>query len=88
MSCGQNESGIICSGVFRNSQGGWGRKSEGLFFFFQFFKWGPAQKIEEKMMLPTKKVAKYSVVFDWELELERARENFDKHCCSYMLMIN
>ena len=38
-----------------------GQKSEGLFFAFQYFKGGggPAQKIAEKMIFPTKKVAKY-----------------------------
>ena len=35
---------------------GGGRKSERLFFAFQFFKGGPAQKIAEKIMFPTKKL--------------------------------
>ena len=42
--------------VSRNSQEG-GPKSESL--FFQFFKGGAAQKIAEKMIFSTKKVAKY-----------------------------
>ena len=51
-----------CPGIRK----GGGPKSESLFFFFFFFfcfsifrGGGPAQKIAEKMILPTKKVAKY-----------------------------
>ena len=36
-----------------------GPKSESLFFAFQYFRGGSAQKIGEKMILPTKNVAKY-----------------------------
>ena len=40
--------------------GGGGRKSEKLFFAFQYSRGGaPAQKIADKMIFPTKKVAKY-----------------------------
>ena len=39
--------------------GGGGQKSERLFFSFQYFKGGPAQKIADKIIFPTKKVAKY-----------------------------
>ena len=46
---------VACPGI----RMGGGRKSERLFFAFQFFKGGPAQKIAEKMIFPTKKVAKY-----------------------------
>ena len=49
---------VACPGIRK----GGGRKSDlnFLFFFaFQFFKGGPAQKIAEKMIFPTKKVAKY-----------------------------
>ena len=42
-------------------RGGGGRKSERIFFFllFNFSREGPAQKIADKIIFPTKKVAKY-----------------------------
>ena len=41
-------------------EGGGERKSESLFFsLFNFSRGGPTQKIAEKMIFPTKKVAKY-----------------------------
>ena len=43
------------SGVSRNSWGGWGGRKCEPFFLFNF----SAQKIAEKMILATKKVAKY-----------------------------
>ena len=46
-----------CPGI--RTGGGGAPKSESLFFAFQYFRGGSAQKIGEKMILPTKKVAKY-----------------------------
>ena len=41
-------------------RGGEGRKSEKIFFLlFNFSREGPAQKIADKIIFPTKKVAKY-----------------------------
>ena len=41
-------------------RGGGGRKSERIFFLlFNFSREGPAQKIPDKMIFPTEKVAKY-----------------------------
>ena len=41
-------------------RGGGGRKSERIFFLlFNFSREGPAQKIADKIIFPTKKVAKY-----------------------------
>ena len=41
-------------------RGGGGAKSEVFFFCFSIFRrWGAAQKIAEKMIFSTKKVAKY-----------------------------
>ena len=42
--------------------GGEGRKSKRIFFFFLLFNFsreGPAQKIADKIIFPTKKVARY-----------------------------
>ena len=53
--------GYITGACPGNCKGG-GPKSESLFFLaFQFFRGGggPAQKIDEKMIFSTKKVAKY-----------------------------
>ena len=48
---------VACPGICK---GGGGESLKGfLFFAFQFFKGGSAQKIAEKMIFPTKKVAKY-----------------------------
>ena len=54
----------VCPGIRKGGGGGGGGpKSESLFFFFfafQFFRGvGPAQKRPEKMIISTKKVAKY-----------------------------
>ena len=45
---------VACPGIRRGA-----KNLKGLFFAFQFFKGGPAQKIAEKMIFQTKKVAKY-----------------------------
>ena len=46
---------VACPGICKGGR----RKYERLFFCFSIFQWGPAQKIAEKMIFPTKKVAKY-----------------------------
>ena len=50
---------VACPGIRKGGGGGGGGKSEMLFFAFQFFKGGPAQKIALKMIFPTKKVGNY-----------------------------
>ena len=49
---------VACPGI---RKGGGGRKSERIFFFllFNFSREGPAKKIADKIIFPTKKVAKY-----------------------------
>ena len=50
---------VACPGI-RKGGGGGGQKSERLFFlFFNFLRGDPAQKTAEKMIFPTKKVAKF-----------------------------
>ena len=39
-----------------------GGENLNFFFVFQYFKGGPAQKIADKMIFPTKKVAKYKLL--------------------------
>ena len=50
---------------FVRGGGGGGAKSESFFLAFQFFRGGggPAQKIDEKMIFSTEKVAKYRIKF-------------------------
>ena len=47
---------VACPGIGRG--GGGGDDLKGFFFAFQFFKGGRAQKIAEKTIFPTTKVAK------------------------------
>ena len=46
---------VACPGIRKRGA----RKPESLFFCFSIFQGGPAQKIADKIIFPTKKVAKY-----------------------------
>ena len=48
---------MACPGI--RKEGGGGENLRGFFLLFNFSRGGPAQKIAEKLIFPTKKVAKY-----------------------------